>query len=167
MKIGVTLAVLVLGATTASAQDLKYSNAASDSCLAQSGSFDAQKTCIGLSASACMDATPDGSTTIGMMQCLDNERDYWDARLNQVYKRVRSEAKAQDAEFAEIGFSAPKTAPALRDMQRAWITYRDATCDFEQSQWGGGSGGGPAVLSCLLQMTGEQAIYLEHSGLGG
>lgn len=166
MNVGLTLAVLLL-CSPAAAQDLRYSDQASLACVDQAGTSEAGRACIGVSASACMDATPDGSTTIGMMECLDGERDFWDARLNRAYSQVRADAKAEDAELAEIGSSAPQMAPALRDMQRAWITYRDATCDYEQSQWGGGSGGGPAVLSCLLQMTGEQAIYLEHTGLGG
>lgn len=166
MKRILTVAVLLVS-TAATAQDLRYSDQASQSCVDQAGTPEAKRSCIGSSASACMDATADGSTTIGMMQCLDEEHAYWDARLNQVYKNVRADAKADDAEMAEIGSSAPKMAPALRDMQRAWIAYRDATCDFELSQWGGGSGGGPAILSCMLQMTGEQAIYLENAGLGG
>ncbi|PCJ05572.1 MAG: hypothetical protein COB16_15175 [Rhodobacteraceae bacterium] len=166
MKSVMTLAALLLS-TAVTAQDLRYSDQASQSCVDQAVTSEAKRACVGESASVCIDATADGSTTIGMMQCLDNEHDYWDARLNRIYKQVQTDAKALDAEMAEIGSSAPKTAPALRDMQRAWITYRDATCDFELSQWGGGSGGGPAVLSCVLQMTGAQAIYLEQIGLGG
>jgi len=161
-----TLAALLL-ATSVTAQQLRYSDAASDGCVAQALTPEQQSECIGVSANLCMGATLDGGTTIGMMQCLDNERDYWDARLNRSYQQARAAAKAQDAEMADIDSSAPQTAPALRDMQRAWIAYRDATCDFEQSQWGGGSGGGPAVLSCLLRMTGAQSVYLEQVGIGG
>ncbi len=166
MKCALIVAALLLS-TAVNAQDLQYSDQASQICVDQTATPDAKRACIGDSASACMDATSDGSTTIGMMQCLDFEHDYWDARLNRVYKQVRNDAKAQDAEMAEIGSSAPKTAPALLNMQRAWITYRDASCDFEQSLWGGGSGGGPAVLSCLMRMTGEQSIRLEQLQLGG
>jgi uncharacterized protein YecT (DUF1311 family) len=46
-------------------------------------------------------------------------------------------------------------------MQRAWIGYRDAACDYERAQWGGGSGGGPATAGCLMRLTGEQALALE------
>jgi uncharacterized protein YecT (DUF1311 family) len=63
----------------------------------------------------------------------------------------------------------PEHAQALRDMQRAWIGFRDATCAFERAYWGGGTGGGGtggglAQVSCLMQMTGEQALYLKASG---
>ena len=45
-----------------------------------------------------------------------------------------------------------KIADSLRDMQRAWITFRDAKCDWETVQWGGGTGAGPARLSCLMHI---------------
>ena len=113
-----------------------------------------------------MNATSDGGTTVGMGYCLGQEFEYWDGRLNSAYGAIRTKAKAQDGEMADLGSSAPATATALRDMQRAWITYRDATCDFERSLWGGGTGGGPAQTGCLLSMTGEQTLYLESAWIG-
>lgn len=165
MKFWVTLAALC-AAGAASAQDVMYSDAATKSCLSEIDADGDRRSCIGRSAQICMGATNDGSTTIGMMDCLGAEQEFWDGRLNAGYKVVRSKARALDAEMAEIGSSAPKVELPLRDMQRAWITYRDTTCDFEQSLWGGGSGGGPAVISCLMQMTGEQALYLENAWFG-
>ncbi len=51
--------------------------------------------CVGRSAQACI-TSPGGDTTIGMMACLDRERQYWDGRLNAAYaKRMRS-AKQSD-----------------------------------------------------------------------
>lgn len=118
-------------------------------------------TCIGVYADACMEATDGGRSTVGMGGCLEREHWYWDARLNVAYKVVRSAAKATDVEMTEIGSSAPKQADALKMMQRPWITYRDTTCDYERSLWGGGTGGGPAALSCHMTLTAEQALYLE------
>jgi len=160
-----TLAMLA-AAASASAQDVIYSNAGTQSCLVQIEAGGDHRSCIGRSAQICMESNSDGSTTIGMMDCLGAEQEFWDGRLNAAYQVVRSKARTLDAEMAEIGSSAPKVQLPLRDMQRAWITYRDATCDFEQSLWAGGSGGGPAVISCLLQMTGEQALYLENAWIG-
>jgi uncharacterized protein YecT (DUF1311 family) len=62
---------------------------------------------------------------------------------------------------AENGDFAPPSEPALREMQRAWIPFRDARCGFEMSLWGGGTGGGPAYAECLMIVTAEQALYLE------
>lgn len=160
------LAALALASSAASAQEVQFSAEASESCVAAQATPDGKRGCLGQSAQRCMEDSPEGYTTIGMMACLDAERDYWDARLNHAYGSLRSKAKSSDAGLEEIGSSAPRTAPALRDMQRAWISYRDATCEFEQAQWGGGSGGGPAVLGCLMRLTGEQALYLESAWLG-
>lgn len=142
----------------AAAQDVSFSPAATESCLAET---DDPRICIGLSANACMADTPGGDTTYGMGGCLDAERAYWDGRLNTAYGAVMMAHKATDAEMQEIGASVSSLADALQDMQRAWIPYRDAACDYERAQWGGGTGGGPATLSCLMQITGEQALALE------
>jgi uncharacterized protein YecT (DUF1311 family) len=83
--------------------------------------------------------------------CLDQERKFWDARLNARYR----ELTAQHADDPLIG-------ERLRDMQRAWIGYRDARCDYEFVQWRGGTGGGPAVIACLMQSTAEQVFTLEQ-----
>lgn len=160
------LAALALASSAASAQEVQFSAAISESCVAAQSTPDGKRACLGQSAQRCMEVSPEGYTTIGMMNCMDAERDYWDARLNRAYQSVRARAQASDAELDALGSAAPRTAVALRDMQRAWISYRDATCEFEQSQWGGGSGGGPAILSCLMRLTGEQALYLENAWLG-
>ena len=143
------------------AQELSFSPAATEACLAQD-TDDARTriTCIGLSANACMADTPGGATTVGMGGCLDAERAYWDARLNTAYAALMALEEGIDAEMAEIGATVPSRADALRAMQRAWIPYRDAACDYERAQWGNGTGAGPATLACLMQVTGEQALKL-------
>ena len=107
----------------------------------------------------CMTANQSGGSTVGMGGCLSKELDWWDARLNAAYGALMKREKADDAEYGGEGI--PAKAPALRAMQRAWIAWRDATCDYERSQWGGGTGGGPATVGCLMRLTGEQALYLE------
>ncbi|MEL7013069.1 MAG: lysozyme inhibitor LprI family protein [Pseudomonadota bacterium] len=164
MRVLVALAVL---AAPAAAQDLVFSPAATEACLANTRDYDARHQCVGASARQCMTDTPGGETTVGMGGCLSAELDYWDAQLNAAYGDVIAEARATDAEMAEIGATAASQEDALRAMQRAWIPFRDATCDYEYSQWGGGSGGGPAIAACLMRMTGEQTLYLLGSRLGG
>jgi len=61
-----------------------------------------------------------------------------------------------------VVMAAPAQAEALRDMQRAWIAFRDATCTYEASQWSGGTGQGPAYEGCVMRMTAEQTLYLER-----
>jgi uncharacterized protein YecT (DUF1311 family) len=117
--------------------------------------------CIGHAADACMQENPQGETTMGMGFCLSQEWEWWDARLNAAYTALRQRHEAVDAKMTEIAATAQSLAEALRDMQRAWIGYRDAACDYERAQWGGGSGGGPATAGCLMRLTGEQALVLE------
>ncbi len=152
---GITVVVFGLLAAPLAAQDLDFNIGATAACLDAAATTPEARACIGLSANACMDATPMGSSTIGMGGCIDRELTWWDARLNAQYADLRTRERARDA--GDGG----NRAEALRDMQRAWIAWRDATCDYERAQWGGGTGGGPATAACLMRLTGEQALYLE------
>lgn len=156
---------LLISASPLAAQELVFSPAATETCLSEK-SADADSTlCVGASANACMEATQSGWSTVGMSGCYEKEWQYWDGRLNAAYRDVRASAKAIDAEMADLGSAAASQADALRDMQRAWIGFRDATCAYEYTQWGGGSGGGPASISCHMYMTAKQTFYLEAAGL--
>ncbi|MEM6587947.1 MAG: lysozyme inhibitor LprI family protein [Pseudomonadota bacterium] len=161
--------LILLGflATPAVGQDLIFSPEATESCLASTQDDHARLDCIGASAEACMRDTPGGNTTYGMGGCLSYEADYWDARLNAAYAEVIASARASDAEMKEYAAHLATQEANLREMQRAWIIYRDATCDYEYSQWGGGTGGGPAIAACIMRETGEQTLYLLASRLGG
>ncbi len=159
-----TLFLLVFMAAPVAAQDFEFSTAAVEGCLAGLGSGEDARACIGASANACM-ATDAGGTTVGMGACLSRELSYWDDRLNAAYGVAMAAARATDTEMADLGSAAPHQAPALREMQRAWITFRDAKCDHARSLWGGGTGGGPATVDCLMQTTGAQALYLETVAL--
>ncbi len=157
-------ALLIIAlAGPAAAQDLVFSSGGTEQCIAVTPD---PRHCIGASAKACMRMTVGGETTYGMGGCYEQERQYWDARLNQAYQVEMARAKAFDADMSDLGSAGAKQAPALRAMQRAWITFRDEKCGFEYSQWGGGSGGGPAITACLMIETGEQALYLENVALG-
>ncbi len=116
--------------------------------------------CVGRAAGACM-MTPGGDTTLGMMDCLEGERGYWDARLNIAYAGRIAAAQALDAETRTLGSAAASIEEGLRAMQRAWISFRDAACLYEQAQWMGGTGGGPATQACHMHETARQALKLE------
>ena len=162
MKLTFSIMLMSLAAAAANAQqEMVFSPAMTEACLfdAPEGQDPAQ--CIGASANACMDSFPGGGTTPGMAACFFEEGKYWDGRLNAAYKTIQAGAKRFDADMQEIGSSAASQVDALRDMQRAWIAFRDATCDYEYTLWGGGSGGGPAINLCHMTMTAKQALYLE------
>ncbi len=160
------LASLVFPAHMSWAQEMTFSSDATEACLAETTSVAAKNQCVGVSATACMANSDGGETTVGMTGCLSSEWVYWDARLNTIYQQRRDQTKAIDAEMKEIGATVPSMAESLLNMQRAWITWRNATCDFERAQWGGGTGGGPATHACLMRLTGNQTLYLQHQWLG-
>jgi uncharacterized protein YecT (DUF1311 family) len=148
-------------AAPAIGQEVPFSTEATESCLEAAADRAARDACVGLSASACID-TPDGYTTVGMGFCYGKELEFWDARLNAAYGTLMEIEATADAELKELGSAAPSASDALRDMQRAWIAYRDAACAYERSHWGGGTGGGPATADCLMRLTAAQALALEE-----
>lgn len=161
MRPMLALVAILIPLTAMAQDDPRFSPRPTLDCLEVNEGTPEARACIGLSASDCMESTPIGSTTVGMGFCLDAELTLWDARLNAAYKDLMAHDRAQDAENKTYGGYAPPMADALRAMQRAWIAYRDMRCDYERSQWGDGTGGGPAAYSCLMHLTGEQALYLE------
>lgn len=149
-------AACIAFATPAAAQELAFDPTQAEACFAARGADD----CIGRAAAACTEQ-PDAYTTVGFGFCFGSERDWWDARLNEVYGVLMTREKKIDAEMEEIGATVQKRAPALRDMQRAWIAFRDAACAYEYAQWGGGTGGGPAHATCAMRLTAEQTLALQ------
>ncbi|WP_372993714.1 lysozyme inhibitor LprI family protein [Sulfitobacter sp.] len=157
-------AVLTLLAAPVLAQDLQYTDRGTQSCLEQAESYGAKIDCAGASAGQCMEDTPGGHSTVGMGGCLDRELAYWDGLLNSHYKVAMAQAKNLDAERPASMKGLPGAAAALREMQRAWIPFRDKACAYEASLWSGGTGQGPAALSCLMQQTAKQTLTLEPWG---
>jgi len=116
--------------------------------------------CIGQAANDCMEATPGGFSTVGMNGCLEAELIWWDTALNDAYGQLKSLETELEAKLDQPDL-APRPSVALTDMQRTWIAYRDARCLYAASQWSGGTGAGPAHLSCSLQVTAEQTLFLD------
>lgn len=153
------LAALAFAAAPATAQDFSFTADRVQFCLAQSEGQD-QLACAGLAAEACMAENEGGYSTVGMGYCTGAEAEYWDGLLNVAYRQLSQQEKAKDREMAAISADLPETFAAMRDMQRAWIPYRDALCAYEYSQWGGGTGGGPAYSACILNETARQVVVL-------
>lgn len=150
------LLCLILPAPAMS-QSMNFDIGPTASCVAQHGA----EACIGKAANLCMETSEGGYSTNGMSGCTDRELAWWDERLNTVYRATRSRLAAIDAEMPSY---APSQVEALKEMQRAWIPFRDAKCQFVASEWSGGSGAGPATLWCLMDETARQALYLEQRG---
>lgn len=87
---------------------------------------------------------PDNAS-IGM--CLDDVFKESDAQLNLKYQKLVSRLKTSSLEENKELLS------RLVKAQRAWITFKDTTCELEGMQMYGGTGQGLQVLSCHLEMT--------------
>jgi len=113
--------------------------------------------CLTLPAAAqdpiCADP-PDQQT---MTACAYQEWQTADAELNSVYRRVMAMLKDQDAQL----YAAQRGGPeALRDAQRAWITFRDKTCEAEGFAMRGGTAEPMVVAFCLTRITRERIGHL-------
>jgi uncharacterized protein YecT (DUF1311 family) len=159
---GLVLALAMILPAPVAAQELGFSPAATEACLASTEDQNEYRFCVGRSAGQCMSDNPGGETTVGMSGCLDREWEYWDRRLNAAYQTLLGSAKRSDQVMVDLGSSVgAQQEPALRAMQRAWIGFRDAACEYEYSLWGGGTGGRPAITQCLMLETGWQALRIE------
>lgn len=118
-------------------------------CVLQAGKGDTDPDCIGVAAGACQTATPSGSTTVGISECLMSENAVWDRLLNQEYQANR------DA-FADT----PGMNEKLQTAQRAWIALREADCQIAYDRYGGGSMRTIASAACQMEHTARRALQL-------
>jgi uncharacterized protein YecT (DUF1311 family) len=91
--------------------------------------------------------TPAGSANLGAAECYRVERTIWDDLLNDNFKELRD--SLDDGQ-----------ATKLRDMQRAWIAYRDTTCNFYYAKIQG-SMAVPMGDACAARETARRALLLK------
>jgi uncharacterized protein YecT (DUF1311 family) len=92
------------------------------------------------------DSDCDGGT-LQLIECIGAKTQPWDKRLNAAYKSALADAR-------------PEQRNALRAAQRAWITYRDANCEYYNL--GEGSLSRVEVADCDFRMTRDRAKELEN-----
>jgi uncharacterized protein YecT (DUF1311 family) len=73
-----------------------------------------------------------------------------DLNLNDLYSQAISKVHTTLAE------------PLLRKSQKAWLIYRDATCEYESQGVEGGSLHGAYTLECMKNLTAERVQNLEE-----
>ena len=108
-----TLAVFVLALVTPMASAQKGDTALLRACMTEGGNA---VTCLGLISGPCID-NPDNFDTLAMAECFRREAAAWDQILNEDYQALIALLDAEQTE-------------AIRDVQRAWIAFRDADCAF-------------------------------------
>jgi uncharacterized protein YecT (DUF1311 family) len=88
------------------------------------------------------------SSNLGTADCYRIERVIWDEILNEKYKKLM--AAIED----------PNVQVKLKEMQRAWIAFRDTTCDFYWHKVQG-SMSVPMTAACQLRETARRAFLLD------
>ena len=92
-------------------------------------------------------ASPDGQSTLGMIDCAGAELKLQDARLNAAYRKTMASLNARQK-------------AKLQTAQRAWVAFRDAECaSYEDEDWGTISR--INASACVLRMTVQRTIDLE------
>ncbi|MBU2993827.1 lysozyme inhibitor LprI family protein [Octadecabacter sp. 1_MG-2023] len=163
-----SILILVLGLSVpfgVAAQDLNddyddYDVAILDLCLENAETRADRESCIGRASNDCM-TTEAGQSTLGQGYCMSQEWQQWDQRLNTVYQRLLVQQVELAEDNAAFNPQIPDAVELLRDMQRKWVAFRDAACDWEYVQWGGGTGAGPASAECMMRLTAHQTLFLE------
>ncbi len=105
--------------------------------------------CIGQFSAACL-KHPENQTTVGMERCYHDEYRAWDVLLNRHF-RDRARGAGGDE---------------LRQVQRAWITYRDRKCAFFRVHYAGGSMARWLAAQCMMDTTARRAIELRFLAMG-
>jgi len=88
-------------------------------------------------------------TQAEMNVCAGIEFQNADKRLNQVYQQLTSKLSATRKQKLILA-------------QKAWISFRDANCEFERSQFEGGTMAPAANAGCLAQLTKTRTKQLEQ-----
>lgn len=116
--------------------------------------------CVGRQADACIQRNGNGPDMV-IAVCQENEAAFWDDFLNRNYAELLKLVYIE--ERMDVGYAPNQLSDAVRDMQRAWIVYRDATCgvDLARAQ-PFGSAAGPATTACMMRETARQVFQLNY-----
>lgn len=95
------------------------------------------------------DPCPDAQSQAEMNQCAGKAYKAADAELNQVYQKLI--AMLDDEEKAQ-----------LKNVEAAWLKYRDANCEFVGDQFKGGSIRPMIYAFCLADMTKNRTAELKN-----
>ncbi|MBD2196444.1 MULTISPECIES: lysozyme inhibitor LprI family protein [Calothrix] len=87
-------------------------------------------------------------TQVEINQCAQLSYQNADKKLNQVYKKLLPTLSSSRKQ-------------KLITAQQAWIKFRDASCEFERSQYAGGTIAPTIYLGCLERTTQQRTQQLQ------
>ena len=99
------------------------------------------------------------ATQLAMTYCAEQDWNAADVKLNAAYKLAMAVLKGIDSNLDAADQGA---AIALRNAQRAWVPFRDATCDAEGWAYHGGSAEPMVIYACRARVTAARAEELNN-----
>lgn len=87
--------------------------------------------------------------TPSMAICSEYRWTHEDLKLNDFYSQLQSHLNTDSSKAK------------LKNAQISWLKYRDASCEYEQDGYRGGSWGKLVALSCKEEMTAERNKILK------
>lgn len=104
-------------------------------------------------------------TQVEMTSCAGLDYEQADRELNRLWPEILAVAKSRDEYVGELATSmdVPTTVEALRAAQRAWITFRDAQCEYEAYEVFGGTAQPMVGSLCLARLTRERTELLSRA----
>ncbi len=125
-------------------------------CGAASAQVSSEVASIDAKLKACL-ATA-GGVTPGVDNCNERAKASADVILNRIYgdwvEQLKHPAKNEAADSAEI-------LKRLIASERAWITYRDTSCNLESTSMLGGTGETNVYGHCLYVKTRQRVLDLQ------
>ncbi|WP_157973508.1 lysozyme inhibitor LprI family protein [Tropicimonas sp. IMCC34043] len=161
LVVAVTLAVPV----PIHAQTLPFSPSQTADCLKKSPTRAKRRDCVGASAEACR-VKLKSNAPADIALCMTSETAFWDKRMGEAYDAMQRKAAEADAQFdtAKNTTAAPfKLTDDLAAQMAAWKDWRQKTCAVEAMLRRGTPYGVTAAASCMMKLTGEQALFLEKA----
>ncbi|RCS22196.1 DUF1311 domain-containing protein [Phyllobacterium salinisoli] len=101
-------------------------------------------------------------TQAEMDSCASQAYEAADAELNKVYKQVVAAMQAKDKAGPQANGDSGSALEALRQAQRAWISYRDRQCELAGLEARGGTMEPMLVSSCLARLTRSRTKQLKQ-----
>ncbi len=99
--------------------------------------------------------------TVEMNFCADKDYKAADKALNAAYANAAEYIRTRGEQ--EKPYDTASFQEALRNAQRAWVTYRDADCkDLVAQEWSGGTGATAAILGCMTEKTIQRTKELKE-----
>jgi len=113
--------------------------------------------CLSLPATAQEVDCANAVTQMDMNQCAYDDWEAADAELNDAYGQAMVLLQGWDADLPK---DEQGGAQALKEAQRAWITFRDKACEAEGYAMKGGSAEPLLVYGCMRQLTEDRTSQL-------